>query len=57
MTDIERWNAALFVAIDDLEDPRKDTRGAIANEHIWEEFMVIREELIRYAHSMFRAAE
>jgi len=57
MSDLEKWNTALMIAIKDLENPNKDTRGEVSEGEVWLEFLAIREELIRYSHSLLRAAE
>jgi len=57
MNDVERWNTALMIAIQDLEDPNKETRKEVSEGEVWLEFLAIREELIRHSHSLFRAAE
>ena len=57
MSDLEKWNTALMIAIKDLENPNKVTRGEVSKGEVWLEFLAIREELIRYSHSLLRAAE
>lgn len=57
MNDVEKWNTALMIALKDLENPNKDTRGEVSEDEVWLEFLAIREELIRYSHTLFRAAE
>ena len=57
MNDVERWNTALMIALKDLENPNKDTRSEVSEGEVWLEFLAIREELIRYSHTLFRAAD
>ena len=53
MTEEEKWNRALFIAIDDLNDPNDATRGRAIREGVFEEFYEIRQQLIEYAHGKF----
>ena len=53
MNDVERWNTALFIAIDDLTNPNDDTRNRAVDSECLLEFFVIRDQLIEYAHRMF----
>jgi hypothetical protein len=53
-TEIERWNSALMIAIEDLVTPRPETRATVRSEHCWVEFFAIREELLRHAHSLLK---
>ena len=53
MTDEEKWNRALFIAIDDLNDPNTTTRQRAIEEGVFEEFFEVRQQLIEYAHRKF----
>ena len=53
MTDDEKWNCALFIAIDDLNKPNEQTRQRAIEEGVFEEFYEIRQQLIEYAHLKF----
>ena len=53
MNEIERWNSALMIAIDDLNNPNKETRDSATDAGVTVEFMEIRQQLIEYAHGMF----
>ena len=52
MTDVERWNTALLIAIRDLEKPHIETREKAAEADVTLEFHLVREDLIRYANSL-----
>ena len=52
MTETERWNTALMIAINDLENPNRETRGVAAEGDVTVEFMEIRQQLIEYAHTL-----
>ena len=52
MTDTERWNTALMIAIKDLEEPNKFTRGVATDGEVTVEFHEVRNLLIQYAHSL-----
>ena len=53
MTDDEKWNRALFIAIDDLNEPNKQTRQRAIDEGVFVEFYEVRQQLIEYAHRKF----
>ena len=53
MTDEERWNTALFIAIDDLNNPNIETRQKATDAGCTVEFFEIRQQLIEYAHLKF----
>jgi hypothetical protein len=53
MTDEEKWNRALFIAIDDLNEPNEQTRQRAIEEGVFEEFYEVRQQLIEYAHLKF----
>ena len=53
LNEIERWNTALMIAIDDLNNPNKETRDSATDAGVTVEFMEIRQSLIEYAHGMF----
>ena len=53
MTDVEKWNTALFIALDDLVDPNPDTRQKAIDAGCLAEFMEIRQQLIEQAHHKF----
>ena len=53
MTDVERWNTALLIAIHDLEKPHIETREKATEADVSLEFHLVREDLIRYANSLF----
>ena len=50
MTDEEKWNTALFIAIDDLNNPNDETRKRAIDADCFVEFMEIRQQLIETAH-------
>jgi hypothetical protein len=52
MTDTERWNTALMIAIRDLEQPNEFTRGVATEGDVTLEFHEVRSLLIQYAHSL-----
>ena len=52
MTDTERWNTALMIAIENLEDPDPQTREKAAFSEVTVEFFEIRKLLMQYAHTM-----
>jgi len=56
---VERWNTALLIAIHDLEKPHIETREKAAAADVTLEFHLVREDLLRYAHSLlaFRIGE
>ena len=53
MTDEEKWNRALFIAIDDLQEPNEKTRRRAIDEDVFEEFFEVRQQLIEQAHRKF----
>ena len=55
MTDEEKWNTALFIAIDDLNYPVHETRQKAIKAGCFVEFMEIRQQLIEEAHRKFTA--
>ena len=52
MTDTERWNTALMIAIRDLEEPNKFTRKVATEGGVTLEFHEVRSLLIQYAHTL-----
>jgi hypothetical protein len=52
MNEVERWNTALMIAINDLERPHHDTRQKATDQDVTLEFHLVREDLLRYAHSL-----
>jgi hypothetical protein len=52
MTETERWNTALMIAINDLQNPNKKTRSVASEGEVTIEFMEIRQQLIEYAHTL-----
>ena len=57
MTDIEKWNTAVMIAIDNLEMPHSDTRIDASMSNVTVEFYEVRQQLIEYAHTMMQFAE
>ena len=57
MTDIEKWNTAVMIAIDNLEMPHSDTRIDASTSNVTVEFYEVRQQLIEYAHTMMQFAE
>ena len=56
MTEEEKWNTALFIAIDDLNYPNHETRQKAIKEGCFVEFMEIRQQLIEQAQNkMYKA--
>lgn len=55
MTDEEKWNTALFIAIDDLNHPNHETRQKAIKAGCFVEFMEVRQQLIEQAHRKFTA--
>lgn len=53
MTDVEKWNRALFIAIADLQEPNEKTRRRAVDEGVFEEFYEVRQQLIEAAHRKF----
>ena len=52
MTETERWNTALMIAIDNLEDPHSETREKAAFSEVTVEFFEVRQQLLEYAHKL-----
>ena len=52
MTETERWNTALMIAIDNLEDPDPETRDRAAFSEVTVEFFEVRQQLLEYAHKL-----
>jgi hypothetical protein len=50
VTDEERWNTALFIAIEDLNNPNSETRKKAIDAGCFVEFMEVRQQLIEEAH-------
>lgn len=57
MTDEEKWNTALFIAIDDLNNPNSETRRKAIDAGCFVEFMEVRQQLIEQAHRKFTPAK
>lgn len=57
MTDIEKWNTAVMIAIDNLEMPHSDTRIDASTSNVTVEFYEVRQQLIEYAHTLMQFAE
>ena len=54
---IQRWNTALLIAIDDLNDPNSETRKKAITAGCFAEFMEVRQSLIEDAHRKFTYGE
>ena len=55
MTEEEKWNMALKIAIDDLDEPNEKTRQKAIDAGVFIEFFEIRQQLIETAHNkMYR---
>ncbi len=52
MTDTERWNTALMIAIKDLEEPHAETRGLATESEVTIEFHEVRQQLLEFAHTL-----
>ena len=52
MSETERWNTALMIAIGDLEEPNEDTRSAVFARDVTVEFFEVRQRLLEYAHTL-----
>ena len=52
MTDTERWNTALMIAIRNLEEPHPETRTLATESDVSLEFHEVRQHLLEYAHSL-----
>ncbi len=57
MTDLEKWNTAVMIAIDNLEMPHSDTRLDASTSNVTVEFYEVRQQLIEYAHTLMQFAE
>ena len=55
MTDEEKWNRALMIAIEDLDRPNAATRAKAIEEGVFLEFYEIRQQLIEHAHRKFHS--
>ena len=56
MNEVEMWNTALLIALEDLEEPNKQTRSQVTSKGVWSEFWAIRDELIRHAQTLYKSA-
>jgi len=54
MTDIEKWNTAVLIAIDNLEMPNSDTRLDASTSNVTVEFYEVRQQLIEHAHTLMQ---
>ena len=52
MTDTERWNTALMIAIRDLEEPNRTTRNIATESEVTVEFHEVRQQLLEFAHTL-----
>ena len=52
MTDTERWNTALMIAIRNLEEPHPETRTFASESDVTVEFHEVRQHLLEYAHTL-----
>ena len=52
MTDTERWNTAVLIAIDNLDEPHSETREEAAFSQVTVEFYEVRQLLIEHAHKL-----
>ena len=55
MTEEEKWNRALMIAIEDLDSPNQATRAKAIEEGVFVEFYEIRQQLIEHAHKKFHS--
>ena len=55
MTEVERWNTALMIAIEDLNNPNSQTRQKAIEAQCFVEFMEIRQQLIEDAHRKYES--
>ena len=53
MTEEEKWNTALQIAIADLDEPNEKTRLKAIDAGVFVEFYEIRQQLIETAHNKF----
>ena len=51
MTEEEKWNTALQIAISDLNEPNEATRLKAIESGVFVEFYEIRQQLIETAHN------
>jgi hypothetical protein len=51
--EVQRWNTALLIAIDDLEAPNEETRNKAITAGCYAEFMEVRQLLMEDAHRKF----
>jgi hypothetical protein len=51
MTEEEKWNTALKIAIEDLDEPNEKTRMKAIDAGVFVEFYEIRQQLIETAHN------
>lgn len=51
--EVQRWNTALLIAIDDLEAPNEETRKKAITAGCYAEFMEVRQLLMEDAHRKF----
>ena len=55
MTEEEKWNTALKIAIEDLDEPNEKTSMKAIDAGVFVEFYEIRQQLIETAHNkMYR---
>jgi hypothetical protein len=52
VTDIEKWNTALMIAIDNLNESHPNTRECVTASDVIVEFYEVRDLLIEYAHTL-----
>ena len=52
MTEIEKWNSAVSIAIDNLEHPDAMTRHGARQLDVTVEFFEVRQQLIEFAHGL-----
>ena len=57
MTEEEKWNTALKIAIADLDEPNEATRLKAIEAGVFVEFYEIRQQLIETAHNKFYKAK
>ena len=51
--EVQRWNTALLIAIDDLKAPNQETRDKAITAGCYAEFMEVRQLLMEDAHRKF----
>ena len=54
ISELERWNMALDIAIQNLAATHPETRQLVRDKDCWVEFFAIREELLIHAHSLLK---